>query len=95
MAVVKLSKSGNALLFVDDEDNVYVTSVAYLKGILAGAKFPGLLTRLPNKAPAGKFKKSQILQLDGSKMDNEAILGSYAYQKEKSNSIPMSDLNDW
>jgi hypothetical protein len=94
MAVIKLSKSGKAVLFVDDGGNVFISSVKYLSFVLSGrSKFPALLTRLPNKVPDGKFKLSPVLELDGSK--SEAVLGSYAYNKLREESVPLGDLVEW
>ena len=87
MAVIKLSKSGKALLFIDDSGNVFVAAKAMVEGLF---KNPGsnrgfgrfaLLSRLPFKVPVGKFAKSPLFNpvsgvrdsIDGDSMGRKAV----------------------
>lgn len=63
MAIVKLSKSGNGVTFVDDFGNTYGTSKTYLMALVSGrmkAPFTELV-RYPMPAAGGRFKKSPVL----------------------------------
>ena len=67
MAVAKLTGSKKGLLFIDDEGNIFNTSVNFIMGLINGkAKHDFvLLSRLPNKAAEGRFKKSPLYDPDG------------------------------
>ena len=62
MAVVKLTSSGKAVQFIDDEGNVFMTSLSYLKGLLDGRANHGFiyLTRLPLRVSDKRFKMSNV-----------------------------------
>ena len=51
MAIVKITKSGNGMLFIDDDGNSFCTSLEFIKGMIKGMSPRGfvLLTRMPNK----------------------------------------------
>lgn len=63
MAVVKLTASKQAVQFIDDEGNVFQTSVLWLTQLLNGSNEKGLilLTRLPLKASKDRFLQSPVL----------------------------------
>jgi len=67
MAVVKLTSSGKAILFIDDEGRVYSTSLSFLsqltKGLLAQPFV--LLSRLPFDIHDKRFKASPVYDPDG------------------------------
>ncbi len=67
MAVVKLSASGLQVQFIDDEGNMFVTSMTYLMTMLERkSKLPFcLLSRLPLKISTDRFKKSPVWDPDG------------------------------
>lgn len=62
MAIVKLTKSGKAISFIDEEGNVFVTSkiamINMLNGTLNGNFV--LLSRLPFKIDQNRFKPSPV-----------------------------------
>ena len=62
MAVVKLAKSKRSVQFIDDEGNVFFTSVNFLQGLLLGKSKHDfvLLKRMPLKASADRFQKSEV-----------------------------------
>lgn len=62
MAIVKKTKSGKAVLFIDEYGNSFITSVAYLRSLLNGtSKVPFiLLNRLPDKVSSDRFKLSPV-----------------------------------
>lgn len=62
MAVVKLSSSKKALLFVDEEGNVFATSVSFMKQLIYGYKEKNmiLLTRFAGKVSTERFQQSPV-----------------------------------
>ena len=62
MAIIKKSKSGNQVQFIDDTGNMFVTSTKMLQAYLQGwGKFPFiLLNRMPIKVSEDRFKKSPV-----------------------------------
>ena len=76
MSVVKLTKSGNAVLFIDDFGNSFITSKVFLQNLLSGKnKSPFmLLKRLPDPVSVDRFMKSPVLEFksDGSVVEHEA-----------------------
>lgn len=64
--IAKLSKSGNAIVIIDDFGNTYVTSKTYLMSMVSGRmKAPFVqLTRMPVPAEIGRFKPSPVLGKD-------------------------------
>lgn len=104
MAVIKLTKSGKGLLFVDDQGNVFSTSKAFAAGILEGKfKYPLLLTRLRVKIPEGKFKVSPLLDenwqrvpaADIAAMSDKGLMGNNNYAKLKEEFRDIGDLDEW
>jgi len=67
MAVIKLTSSKKAVLFIDDEGNTFITSVNFLVGLLNGKSPYGFvsLARLPGKVADGRFKKSKLYDPSG------------------------------
>lgn len=89
MAIVKLSSSGKAIIFVDDEGNVFGTSLAYMYSLLYGNlpyKFL-LLSRLPIPINKHRFKKSPLYIPQG--MDKEYIEEQERRSKKSERSDPM------
>jgi hypothetical protein len=72
MAIVKLTKSGKGVLFIDDDGNTFVCSLGYfesLKGRTNGPNFV-LLSRLPFKNDSKGFKKSPLYDPEGLAKDD-------------------------
>ena len=67
MAVVKLSKSGKQVQFIDDDGNMFVTSKAFLNSLLNGSsKYPIVsMMRFPMKVQSWRFTKSKIYNPNG------------------------------
>lgn len=63
MAVAKLTASKQAIQFIDDEGNVFQTSVLWITKLLNGENTYGVvtLTRLPMRASQDRFQKSPLL----------------------------------
>ncbi len=62
MAIVKVSSSGKAVLFIDDDGNIFCAAKSFITGLLASTdhqKFI-LLSRLPDKADQSRFKPSPV-----------------------------------
>lgn len=72
--IVKVSKSGNGIVVVDDFGNTYVTSKTYLMSMVSGRmKAPFVqMTRMPVPADIGRFTPSPILAKGGHKVEYEA-----------------------
>lgn len=64
MAIVKVTKSGKGVLFIDDAGNVYITSVTYLRSLLdkeLAKRYPFiLLNRLSLGVSKDHFKQSPV-----------------------------------
>lgn len=79
MAIVRISKSGKGFQVIDDEGQVFITSVDYIRRLLDG-KYSGpfiLLTRLPNPVSTDRFGKSPLWNPDtGTVSNNDTITES-------------------
>lgn len=71
MAVIKLSRSGKQVQFVDEEGFVFVTSATFLNKLLAGELRNGmiLLSRLPQRVSVDRFKPSPVWNPNGLEVD--------------------------
>ena len=93
MSVIKLSKSKKSVQFIDDNGNVFFTSVNYLLGLLNGKSPSGfiLLKRLPIPISSGRFAKSPLWDPDGvvnsKTLSVDAFSEKYAKDTEKKNSV--------
>lgn len=67
MAVVKVTASKKGVQFIDEEGNVFGTSVAYLQSLLAGTLKTGfiLLQRMPFQVHPDRFAKSPVWDNNG------------------------------
>ena len=67
MAVAKLSKSGKQVQFIDEEGNLFGTSVVAIKNMLSGTLRGNfvLLTRMPYGVDPSRFKKSPVYEVPG------------------------------
>ena len=76
MSVVKLSKSGKAILFIDDFGNVFMTSKIWVTNMLEGkSKGPFLLLkRMPDPVSVDRFMRSPVLEFkdDGTIVEHES-----------------------
>ena len=63
MGVIRFTKSGQGVMFVSDDGQVYLTSKKYLLGFLYGAMKGDfvVLTRLPNNVSPDRFPVSKVL----------------------------------
>jgi hypothetical protein len=82
MAIIKKTKSGKALMFVDDLGNAYITSTTMMSAILGGYQKGDftVLTRLPMPISVDRFPKSPVylspdapLQGDTLSTTNDAL----------------------
>lgn len=67
MAVVKVTSGRRGVLFIDDDGNVFVTSVVFLRGVLdvLDPRKVVLLTRMPDRVSSSRFKKSPVYGVVG------------------------------
>lgn len=67
MAIIKLSSSKKSVQFVDEQGNVFFTSVNYLLGLLNGKSPTGFiqLKRLPIPIAMNRFKPSEVWDPNG------------------------------
>lgn len=67
VTVIKLNKSGKAILIIDDEGRMYQTSVVFMLGLLNGKSKHGFITtsRLPFNSAPGRFKPSELWDPNG------------------------------
>lgn len=87
--ILKLSKSKKAVLAVDDDGNVYITSVTFLNGMVNEGKGSGfiLMKKMPNKVPSNKFKSSEEMGAVYDPMHTEP--------KREAKNKPVEDVNVW
>ena len=90
MVVIRLSKSGKALLVYDDLGNAYMTSVAYTIMLLEGRARNNmlLLQQLGEGVSTERFKPKGDLTIN-----NDAL--SYGKNKETKESAVIEDKNIW
>jgi hypothetical protein len=69
--ILKVSKSGNGIVVVDDFGNTYATSKQYLLSLVSGRmKAPFiLLTRMPVPAQVDRFKPSPVMGKGGEHVE--------------------------
>lgn len=79
LTICKVTSSGKGFMIVDDDGNIFMTSIAYLQSLLVGKLKAGfiLLNRLPGKASSNRFKKSPLWD-DGVKKDAPESVGEDA-----------------
>ena len=76
MAIIKLSSSKKSVQFIDENGNVFFTSVNYLLGLLNGKSPYGFiqLKRLPVPIAMTRYKPSEVWDpngvLDGRTIEN-------------------------
>jgi hypothetical protein len=73
MAVLKKTKSGNALMFIDEEGNAFTISSKIVSAILGGYQKGdfAVLTRLPMKVSADRFPKSPVFMSPDSEVKDK------------------------
>lgn len=67
MTILKLTSSKKGVLIYDDDGRAYITSVAFVQGLLMGKAPSGFITtkRLPFNIAPDRFKKSELHDPDG------------------------------
>ena len=85
--IIRLSKSGKAVLVVSDQGETYITSVHFLKGLLDGKSPYGFLYMKKLKGKTDQFKPSD-------EYGSEDVFGAKA-QKKRDEDKPMGDTEDW
>ena len=98
MTVLKLTKSGNGLLVIDDDGGVFCTSLSMAKRLIAGELNKGrflLMSRLPSSTGKSRFKKSPLYDPDGL-ASKELIDGlSQEFRKDGENRKTYNDEVVW
>ncbi len=102
MAVVKKTKSGKAVQFIDEDGTVFGTSVVSIHNMLNGA-IKGdfvLLSRMPWKVNPGRFKESPLYEPPGyippkdeSKNNSDAL--SVQNRKQNQDKKIFEDKKVW
>jgi hypothetical protein len=93
LAIVKLSSSKKAVLFVLTEDaprgTVFMTSLYSVNGVLNGSSPTGfnLLTMLPSPIDVSRFKPSPLLGQSGGPV----VYGGREYFREKEDLVVFGD----
>jgi hypothetical protein len=70
MAVIKVTNSGKAILFIDDDGKTFVTSIKILQDMINASnpnKFV-VITRLPGAASASRFPQSPVFNPEDKKV---------------------------
>ena len=102
MAVIKLTSSGKAFLFIDDDGRTYSTSLSFVSQLMQNKlkqKFV-LLSRLPWDTNDSRFKKSPLYDPQGISTTVEAKsqvgdgLSPVRIEKEK-NKKAFEDKKVW
>lgn len=74
MTVLKLTSSGKGVLVIDDDGNVFITSVNSILYLIKGFAKGGFITtnRLPFPVAPDRFKQSELYDPDGTFDGNAA-----------------------
>ena len=72
MAIIKKTKSGNALMFIDEEGNAFTVSVKIVSAILGGYQKGdfAVLTKLPMQVSIDRFPKSPVFMSPDTPVDH-------------------------
>jgi len=100
MAVIKLSKSGKSVLFIDDSGRQFFTSVSWLNGLLSGRfnKSPFIVLKyLPVGVDPSRFPASELFDPNGlvDKVDGRVDGYSKVGVKDMSDSVNFVDKDVW
>ena len=91
MALVKRTRNGKGVLFVDDEGRVYSTSVFGLRGVIDQGKAQ-VLTRLPFNTDVANVPVSPLYVPPGAPSVNVDLFKP----KGKGESVlPVRDIESW
>lgn len=98
MAVIKLNKAGTVLQFIDDEGNIFQQGLGLIKQLMNRniAHDFVLLTRLPMKASADRFKKSPVWNPVSGKVEesvSDSITNNLRVNTSE-DSLSVSTVND-
>ena len=83
MTILKLSKSGKAVIIIDDQGNVFITPAGRIENLLAKKAKIVMTSRFPMKASSSRFKPSELYDPSGihgrlknsDKMSGDAFSG--------------------
>lgn len=96
MAVIKLSKSGKALLFIADDGTVYIAPKAMVQSMCDGSykKKMFLLGKMPIQADLSRFEQSKVW---GDAPSHIAGRDAFDYKHQKANEQKKSfeDKDVW
>jgi len=97
MTILKLTSSGKGVQIIDDSGNVYMSSVTYLKSLLAGtSKHPVVFfSRLPFKVSPDKFGVSKLYDPDGLSGDKEVQVAIGSDPMGKKTKKILEDINNY
>lgn len=92
--IVRLSNNKKSVLVVDDDGNVFISSVYYIRGLLDGKSPWGfvMLKRLANGTSATRFKPSPVLGAEGVVPKDLWERKEVEVREEKS---PVGDISEW
>lgn len=104
MTVLKLSSSKKSIIIYDDDGRAYVTSVAFVQGLIMGKSPTGFVMtkRLPFNIAKDRFKPSELFDPDGVfegdaaktlTTNNDAL--SVQVREEKQETEAFTDKSVW
>lgn len=110
MTVLKLSSNKKSIQVIDDDGNMYVTSVNFVIGLINGKSPKGFITttRLLNKVAPDRFKPSEVFDphgllknpntaktLDTNNLTTNSDVFSVKARQETENSKAFVDKKVW
>jgi hypothetical protein len=101
MAIIKITSSKKGFMVVDDDGNVFMTSIASVRAFLNKESVSGFitLTRMPFKASddrfpkSPEFKKYHNLEVESTKASNDVF--SKKYKKDTQQKKAYEDVEVW
>ena len=104
MTIIKLSRSGNQLQVIDDDGNVFGTSVSWVYNLIEGrAKLNFLmLTKMHMSVAPDRFGKSPVWEPDeeGASITKESVTtanDSFSHKtvRDSAEKAAYKDVEDW
>ena len=85
MAILKMSKSGKALLLITDEGDVFLTSKTWAENLMNPKKHSKkkpflLLTRMPGKVDTSRFQRSPVFNPETGQRESQDEVKASEYK---------------
>jgi hypothetical protein len=94
MAVIKTTSSGKAIMFIDDEGNIFITSTAAVQNTITSSNPNNfvVLTRMPNPAAQDRFPKSPVFNAPVTDTSGKLTTNNDAFGKKPKVEVEVRDV---